>query len=249
MKRFIPIILTCVLISCAGEKEAIEPTPILKISSDNPCAGMDSIIGKSGGKIYYSNVRIESINTRRGDLPKNDPLYTDEFAEGDVLIAKLALDKHSDNDYYVSFTEGPSFDLAYEFFSKDKQYIDNVPGEILMIPGDGYIYAAGHNNNTFLQRSKYRLTDGEFHAIKQPYHYVGLKTRTLMQIRLFSDVDQTEELAVLPVNSDIEVLLAKDGDGISTELLYLVKTPFGIIGWTKIKAGQYKAEEVDGIFF
>jgi len=56
-----------------------------------------------------------------------------------------------------------------------------------------------------------------------------------------------EVVATLPKDYKIEVLLAETSH--QHEDFYLVKTAFGLVGWTQIKAGQYQSVEVDGIFW
>ena len=53
--------------------------------------------------------------------------------------------------------------------------------------------------------------------------------------------------AELPTGYEIEILLAESGYG--EEAFYLAKTPVGLIGWLKIRAGQYKSIDVEGIKF
>lgn len=209
---------------------------------------LDSLNVKGGGKIFFVKSKTTIYNIKIADLPKNDPMYSDEFEADNQLAIKTKID-NTDNYYYIVFTEGPSFDLGFEFYTQNKQYLDNVPGSALYIPGNGFVYSAGHNNNTFYQRRKYAISDNKFKEIVQPYYYVGLKTKTLKPIVLYSDKNLRHIVAELTGNEDVEVLLAEKIEKNSTVLMYLLRTPFGLCGWTKLNGLQYHSDEVEGIFY
>lgn len=56
------------------------------------------------------------------------------------------------------------------------------------------------------------------------------------------DIDQMHQRAVLPKGSTVTVLVNK-GDN------YLIKTPFGLLGWLKIKGGSQEDTPILGIYW
>ena len=79
----------------------------------------------------------------------------------------------------------------------------------------------------FPRRRKFTVSREKIVEIKQSFCYVGIKTFTLANIKLFADMNLMVQLAFLPKNTEVEILLNKGNK-------YLVKTPFGLVGWTKV---------------
>lgn len=90
--------------------------------------------------------------------------------------------------------------------------------------------------------------DGVTHLLRveedhQPFYFVGLKTKVKKLIVLYGDLSYEKPIAQLPKGSQVEVLINKEND-------YLLKSPFGLVGWLKINYGeQCGSESVEGICF
>lgn len=151
-----------------------------------------------------------------------------------VLITSLTPD--TTKRYTIVFSPGLSADPYFLIF--------DVAGDSLCfcgrttfctdiyIPGDGYIYTSGHADSMFDVRRKYTIRDGGLVEIPQPMLYVGMETVTTKKITLTHDRGGTGAIAELDAGTSITVLV-NDGDD------YLVLTPQGITGWTRIPSGLY----------
>ncbi|MEM8901921.1 MAG: hypothetical protein AAGC85_27690, partial [Bacteroidota bacterium] len=139
----------------------------------------------------------------------------------------------------------PSFQI------RDVQDYSILYGEVsalrLYVPGNGYLYASGHLEDNFNTRRKYLFKENNIQEIKQPFYYVGLKTRTLKSLTLYRNRLFSEEVGKIPSDYSIEVLLAETS--LRYKDLYLIRTDFGLVGWVEIEAGQYKSVDVEGIYF
>ena len=119
----------------------------------------------------------------------------------------------------------------------------HIPGLRFYFPGNGNIYVSGHNNTMFNARKKYQWRNGTFVEVRQPYSFVGLETTTKTAIEIFSSQDLKQVVASLPKESPVSVVL-NEGEH------YLLKTPFGLLGWIKIPVGASQDESpIVGIYF
>jgi hypothetical protein len=186
------------------------------------------------------------INKKLKDLDKQDPLYIDiDETQNDVKLIETSIDKSSKNKYIVVFEYGPSSDPAFLFYKKDKydKPIFSIPGLQLFLTGNGFIYVAGHTNNYFDQRKKFKFINDSLMEIKQPFNYVGLNTKTRVALTLYDNLNKSNIIANIPANYPIEVLLA------DTEYNYLIKTDFGLVGWVIFEYIGQKDEYIEGLFF
>ena len=201
-----------------------------------------------GALIKYNSTTTVVFNKKLKDLDKLDPLYPDyELIEDDIKTIKTKIDNSSTDEYYVVFTFGLSYDHAFIFYKSDN--FDSVafiiPGLKLYIPGNGCVYVSGHTNNYFNVRKKFQLINNELIEVKQPFYYVGLKTKTLKPIKLYDSKEMVNVIASLPEDYSIEVLLS-DGD---YSTLFLVKTDFGLTGWIDLDYILKKPDKIDKLFF
>ena len=160
----------------------------------------------------------------------------------DILLARL--DPSRNDTFLVQYDQGPSADPEFTVYRKEPDTlsrIGSINGLELTIPGTGYLYVSGHTDNMFTTRRKFRVTSTEIREIAQPFLYVGLESTTLQQVSLFADTTLISVVAVLPKGSSVDVLL-NQGD------FYLLKTPFGLLGWTEIPATQ-AATVIKGLFY
>lgn len=186
------------------------------------------------------------FNTALGELDREDPFYPKEDVSfGDIKLIKTKIDKNSDVEFYIVFSENPSGDPHFMFF-RDGEYVNfdiSIPGFSLYIPGDGTIYVSGHINNDFDTRKKYIFKDNKIVEVEQPFYYVGIKSKTLQKVKLYDSPDLTRIIAVLEPNSPVQILLNRKDTH-----LYLISTEFGITGWIDNGFGGLQPTILDGIF-
>lgn len=148
--------------------------------------------------------------------------------------------------FTIDCDSGPSWDPSCTFKQEANgklKEVARISGLHFALPGNGIIYVSGHNDTMFNVRKKYEWRDGIFAEIKQPFSYVGLETTTKDNIQIFSSQDYTQIVAALPKGSPITVVL-NQGDH------YLVKTPFGLLGWVRIRDGVLQEDSpIVGIYF
>ena len=201
-------------------------------------------------EVKYNALQAEVFNKYVSELPDNDPFYYSEEGPSmmNVKVLKTKISP-SGPDYYLIFSPGPSADPSFVFY-KEGEYEKAafyVMGLNVYIPGNGNVYVEGHTNNTFNQRRKFTLANGEFVEAEQPFYYVGLKTRTLKPVELYKSKNLSKVIANLPADYSIEVLI-NDPENSS---MFLVKTDFGLTGWIEIP-GEYMFggnELIEGIFY
>jgi len=202
--------------------------------------------------IHYDKNSATILNKLCGELPENDPLYGEGPSYYDVLVMEFKISKQASDKYLLVFSSGPSNDPSFSILdAKTKKHIQSFSGTTIYIPGNKSVYVSGRENNCFNKRSKYVFKDNKFVEAVQPFYYVGLKTKTLKPIVLYSDKALTQKLAYLPANYDIEVVVAETtGNNFNMDLKYLVKTTFGLVGWVEIKGFDGgEGLQVEGIRF
>jgi hypothetical protein len=160
---------------------------------------------------------------------------------------KVKLDRTKSEWYFVDYDEGPSADPEFILTREGaKEPAGRISGLDLYLPGNGSIYASGHADTMFDQRQKFVLKAGKIAEIKQPFLYVGIEGKAKKEVTLYTTrggKERQEIVAVVPKGGAMTVLLA---DGVDN---YLVKTPFGLVGWTHIKGDTQEAQVIDGLFF
>jgi len=152
--------------------------------------------------------------------------------------------------FLCCYSDGPSGDPNFELYKVIKpgeyEYITSFAGEAIFFTGNGYIYTRCRSNNNFLKRQKWYFNGTTAVENKQPYYYVGLTTKTLKNIQLYSDYACKEKLAVVGANSEIEILLTEYAE---TNTKFLIRTPFGLCGWWIMDRDYPFSEEIEGVSF
>lgn len=187
--------------------------------------------------LYYDPKNSEVLSAKHPD--ENDGIYISRPLRTQLLgIGKgyFTIDCDSGGSW------DPSCTVLQESNGKLNEVI-KIPGLRFAFPGNGNIYVEGHNNTMFNVRQKYEWHDGSFFAIKQPFKYVGLDTTTRESVEIFTTQDYKQIIAVLPKGSSISVVL-NQGEH------YLVKTPFGLLGWVKIRDGALQeGSPIVGVYY
>jgi hypothetical protein len=193
-----------------------------------------------------SEVIAKKYKHLNSDYKNTFPGYKDGQGECDCtaefgyVILKTKLNRSSDKYYYIDFWICPEPEFRI-FEEGNKTPLDNISATALVIPGNGSIYTSGHMSY-FNARQKYDFVNNKITEVPQPFYYVGLKSHTLRTVNLYQDTNLKKVIATLPPNNEIEILLSAGG-------LYLARTSFGLVGWTKLEAAQYRSVDVEGLFY
>ena len=142
----------------------------------------------------------------------------------------------------ILFDSGPSDDPAFYLTSTSTGKTTSFPGKNLYVPGGKNIYVSGWTNSYYDVRRKFTYDGTNFTEVKQPYQYVGLKTKIKrigpkedppILVPLYADKSKTNTVAVLSEGSEIEILVTQDNDW------YLARTSFGLVGWVHVNQEMY----------
>jgi hypothetical protein len=193
-------------------------------------------------KIFYDPKITTVINKE----PDNPIKYNIQGISGIKIIRAIRtkISLNTQEYYIIDFDEGASDDPTFILLKEENKklkYISHMPGTSLVIPGDGNLYISGHTNDMFDKRRKFSLSKDRIVEVQQPYYYVGLETKIKKKIDLYSTPQQSEVIHSLLKGSKVTVLLNK-GD------LYLLKTSFGLVGWTQIPYGSQETS-IEGLYF
>jgi hypothetical protein len=193
-------------------------------------------------ELHLDSSKADIFNSKRIELDKNHKFYAEECeGEYETLIAICNINK-TNKRYAIAYGACPNPEfIIYDFENPDK-IIGSINADKMFITGGGAIYCSG-GEGTFDARKKYTIIDGTLVETSQPFYYVGLKTKTLRPIKLYETVDLENEVASLPIDYPVEILLSTKSFN-STKGLYLVKTKFGLIGWAELIAGQYSDVDI-----
>lgn len=190
------------------------------------------------------------INKRLNELDPSDPFYMGECDGYFIKTIITRIDAESSQEYVFVYND---FDCAskwgFTIYKKEdsKNEIAYIEANQIYIPGNGLIYTINHMGTEYLVRKKFKLLDGDsLVEVKQPFNYVGIHSKTLRPIKIYEDKGMTHEIASLPKGYEVEVLLA---DEVYENIHYLVKTSFGLVGWTTLKAGQSSSIDIDGLYW
>jgi len=220
------------------EKYTAKPFPNLyEITNSN-----DSL-----SHLYVDKDKAEVINKKLKDLDKNHPLFKDIDCESEMTLLAITPLNNSKKKYAIIYGNCP--EPEFHIYAEDDltKFYGSIGGLNLYINGNNNLYVSGHINSNFNIKRKLKFEENNIKEVKQPNYYVGLKTVTLKPITLYKSKDLKNTVATLPKNYKIEVLLSQTSH--KSEDYYLIKTEFGLIGWTKIKAGQYQSIDIKGIYW
>ncbi len=182
--------------------------------------------------------RLDGAYAYLGKFYKSSEFDGTGFQEWNLAtrVLKTRISKDSDTYYTIDFSPGMSVDPYFLFFENtgdSTRYIGNTSScTDLYIPGDGFIYTAGHVNSMFDIRRKYHIENGKLVEISQPFYYVGLETVTKKPITLSADRTYKTETVSIPAGTSITILISVDNS-------YLILTSSGITGWVYIDSGYY----------
>lgn len=179
----------------------------------------------------------------------NQPMEQEKGAEEAGIsemtrLISTKVNRESDARQIIYYDPGPSADPSFVITDeKTNTRIGVIAGDALIVPGNGFIYSIARTNNMHEERQKFEVKDGKIVEIKQPFSYVGLNSKSRVPLTLTAEKDGKEVVAQLPKGESLQVVL-RDGDYL------LIKTPFGLIGWMKLKTDvTADTAEIEGIYF
>jgi hypothetical protein len=187
------------------------------------------------GKLSYDPALTELIDK---------PLEPEEGAPEARRLVSTRLNRDAGTRYFIDFDSGPSADPSFVITDeKTGKIVGSIGAESLTLPGNGFIYATGRANRMHLEHLKYTIRDGKLVEIRQPFSYVGLKSKAKVDLKLLAEKDGGETVASIPAGDPLEVVL-RDGDHL------LVKTRFGLLGWWKMQMNLMPDNaEIEGIYY
>lgn len=182
-------------------------------------------------------------------LSKKDPLYCykDSVLAEWILVAKYKADNVKDS-LNIIYSQGMSADPEFIIASKSDRIIGRFSCIEFYINSLGAIYTSGHVNNMFDKRKKFQVQADTVLEVGQPYSFVGLKGKALRDATLYKDKTGDAIVAQVPKGYEIEILLTefstKDYD---TNLIFLVKTEFGLVGWLRLEG--FSDRVIQGLYY
>ncbi len=170
--------------------------------------------------ICYDKASTTFYNIPCHLLKRTDIAYTDELKEtGGVLVARYKNASIKDS-LTILFETGASDDPQFSVYTKEKKVLLKAYCLGFYINSSGIIYTTGHTNNMYDCKRKFQIQQNDIIEIKQPYNYVGLKGDTKKPIILYQNKMGNAEVAKLPKNSPIEILLAEPADNDKMDKLF-----------------------------
>jgi len=207
-------------------------------AADGSFPALKRLSTELGFTLYYNPKLSEVLGS-----PHPDSAAMEE--SGVEIERPLRTQLNGDHQWFtIDCDNGPSADLSCTIFRETPQGLNKVAtlgGERFIFPGNGVLYTDGKNDERFDVRRKYTWHDGKLTEVKQPFYYVGLDSRTLVDLDIYSSKDFRQPVAHLPKGTTVTVLLNEVVDKGNDEYDVgncLVKTPFGLVGWVRSTVDQ-----------
>ncbi|HOY04696.1 MAG TPA: hypothetical protein PLO67_04795 [Saprospiraceae bacterium] len=240
MKTVFPTILLCLALAGAasGQDKSYFPQ-MTKVLVDT---SFHAVFG------YEKGVKVLNISCQTLD-PK-DPFYCDsEAVVSGMIVAKYKAPGIKDS-LTILFDTGMSDDPEFSIYGKDQKLVGHVSCVEMYINASGLVYTAGHANNMFNRRRKFQIQKDTLLEIKQPYYYVGIKGPIQKDVTLYKNKTGPETVAQLPKGYEVEVLLAESSNkDYEADLLFLVRTDFGLVGWLRLENEDMFGGVLTELFF
>ncbi len=203
-----------------------------------------SVVNSDGGKGDTDSALLARVFYPKGAATLvNKTLKSDPYAEPEYLVMRVYIDAAKKEQYEVHYSEGPSADPSYRLSQVGQvKNSFSVDGLDLYIPGNGAIYTSSEINRSFVQRRKYALSNGRLQEVKQPFLYVGMASVAQRDLKITATPNGSTEIATIAKGSAVEILLNQGDD-------YLLKTPFGLVGWIRITDIGLEDNVLKGLLF
>ena len=137
--------------------------------------------------------------------------------------------------YTLRYDDGPSCDPTFSLWPEGgEQPIGEFGGDHVVLPGNGFLYVIRRSNRSFEGREKWAIQRGALVEVAQSHYYVGVTTPTLKALTLLQQpAAGSTPIANVPRGESVLVVLQQSVDGRDW---YLVRTRFGLLGWTEDSA-------------
>jgi len=168
-------------------------------------------------KVLFDSTITEVINVPVG----NDII--------DLIITQI--DRENPDKFLVKHWPGPSDDpiwMFYRFENADTVLAGKLGADVVIIPGDGFVYTQGRTDREFNMHRKYRLVEEKLVEVKQPFYWVGIESQVARDVVLYSDTSMVDTVVQLYKGMEVTVLVNRGK-------FYLLKTSSGLTGWASIK--------------
>lgn len=136
----------------------------------------------------------------------------------------------------------PTFNIKWVDGKKEKEF--SIEGTDLDLLSNGEILISGHTNNKFSQRRKVVFKNNKLSEVEQPYYYVGIKSKSLIDIDARVNPDEKSSPVFHVKKGDpVEVILSD-----TSQVYFLIKNNKGLLGWILISENQ-RPTVIKEIFF
>lgn len=233
--RFLPLSVAVLSLSAAlAHGQEAKPLSV-------PFPGLKNHVITGGEGAITEQISYDASLSKLINKPVGEP------SEGASEVTRLIETKISGEkgaSYFVDFDPGPSADPVFNIVeSKSGKTIGQISGDVLVVPGNGFIYSIARSNEMHTERRKFELKDGKVEEVKQPFSYVGLDTRAKKPLALKAEKDGGAVIANIPAGDTLQVVI-RDGEYL------LIKTQFGLVGWWKMNTDvQPDNAEIEGIYY
>lgn len=209
--------------------------------------------------LSFNPKHFTEINKNRHQLPKDNPLYiadTEAVAADELVLGIIDLTGKGDT-YYLTLSDFPSYDIAYNFYKNKNAALtakpEFLPADFLIaapsiiIPGNGFIYSYGHNNNSYSIKNKYTFSAGKVTPLSQPFKYLGAAAKSLKEQTIYTDMTLNTALYKISTGSPVTIVgLYEDAD--KKKEYFLVASEFGLIGYIENERSQSQTQ-FSGFYF
>jgi hypothetical protein len=176
------------------------------------------------------------------------------------VVVRYALETkltRSGRYFVVACDSGGSADFGCTFAAVggsgdvDRNRLSGIRFEI---PGDNCVYVSGHNDAMFNLHRKFCLDGSRLKETKQPFHYVGLRSKAIHELTFYSDLKSKTPVGTIPQGDPVEVLIANvdeesdDAGSLPAHHHFLVRDKRGLVGWVSLEPTQ-EARDLEGMFF
>jgi hypothetical protein len=197
---------------------------------------------------YVGYLKFDPSTTTICNIPSD---IEEDAVYGAVSIEKIIKTKIGNNKsfYYVTYGGMEGFLRGFSIWETliPPKIIGQIHAHTLIIPGNGSVYAINRDFENFDVKRKYTFVKGNLVEEQQPLYSINLTSYALHPITIYADSALTKKLAVIPQYGKIEVIAAINPK--SYPFLCLVRTSFGLIGWTTLAADQYMSVDVKGLYY
>ena len=156
----------------------------------------------------------------------------DHPAGGYRRVLAGRIERGSKDEFELRYDDGPSCDPTFTLWRKGAdEPIGEFGGDQVVIPGNGFLYVIRRSNRSFEGREKWAIHKGQLVEITQSHYYVGVTTATLKPATLLQQPETgATVIANVPKGEKVLVVVQQTVDGRDW---YLVRTRFGLLGWTE----------------